>query len=136
MIGRVISTKTKDTATVLVTRVAMHRFYKKTFIRSKKYLVHDLLGVKEGDMVEIVNRKKESKKKSWKIVRLVGKNLSEIAEAKLKQQAAAVIAEVLPEDKMENSDEKNIDQPNTPAAESSVKKAVKKRSKKNGTTQN
>ena len=51
MIGRVVSTKTKDTATVLVERVAKHPLYKKTFIRTKKYLVDTKIPIKEGDMV-------------------------------------------------------------------------------------
>lgn len=98
MIGRVISTKTNNTVTVLVERVAKHPLYKKTFIRSKKYLVDDLTGVKEGDMVEIIKVRPISKNKHWRVVKVVGKNLEEITEGILKDQAEKVIAEVMPEE--------------------------------------
>lgn len=97
MIGRVLSTKSKNTATVLVERLAMHPLYKKTYLRSKKYLVDNQLGVKEGDVVEIVNCKPVSKRKNWKIVKVVGKSLEEITKQKLKEAAKEVIAEVIPE---------------------------------------
>ncbi len=57
MTGRVVSTKLKNTVTVLVERVAMHPLYKKTFVRSKRYLVDDQIGVKDGDIVEIIKCK-------------------------------------------------------------------------------
>jgi len=98
MIGRVVSTKLKNTATVLVTRVAMHPLYKKTFTRSKRYLVDDRIGVKDGDIVEIVKCKPVSKNKHWQILKVMGKNLVEIAEAELKKEAEAAIAEVMPEE--------------------------------------
>lgn len=98
MTGRVVSTKLKNTATVLVERVASHPLYKKTFIRSRKYLVDDQVGVKEGDVVEIINCKPVSKRKHWKIVKVVGKSLQEITEQKLKEAAEEVIAEVMPEE--------------------------------------
>jgi len=99
MIGRVISTKLTHTATVLVERVAMHSLYKKTFLRSKKYLVDDPIGVKDGDIVEIIKCKPISKNKHWRLVKVVGKNLAEIVEAEQKEKAAAAIAEVMPEEK-------------------------------------
>lgn len=101
MIGRVTSTKLKQTVTVLVERTAMHSLYKKTFIRTKKYLVDDGIGVKDGDIVEIVKCKPISKNKHWKIVKVVGKNLAEIVEAEQKKKAEEVIAEVMPEEKEE-----------------------------------
>lgn len=99
MIGRVVSTKLTKTATILVERVAMQPLYKKTFVRSKKYLVHDPLGVKEGDVVEIIKVRPISKNKHWQITKVVGKSLAEIAEEKLKQAAKETIAEVMPEEK-------------------------------------
>lgn len=102
MIGRVVSAKLQKTATVLVERVAMHPLYKKTYIQSKKYLVEDPLGVKNGDMVEIVKVKPVSKNKHFRIVKIVGKNLAKIVEAEQKQKAEEVIAEVMPEEKEEN----------------------------------
>lgn len=96
MIGRVVSNKLKDTVTVLVEREAMHPLYKKTYIRSKKYLVHDMMGTREGDMVDIVKTRPISKRKHWKIVKIVGKNLVEVVKEKLKKAAEETIAEVMP----------------------------------------
>jgi len=97
MIGRVVSTKTKNTATVLVERTAMHPLYKKTYVQSKKYLVDDSIGVKIGDIVDFVNCRPISKRKSWTVTKVLGKNFAEIAEAQLKKEAEKVIAEVMPE---------------------------------------
>lgn len=99
MIGRVVSTKMKNTAVVLVERMAKHPLYKKTYIQSKRYLVDASIDVKDGDVVEIVKVRPISKNKHWKIVKVVGKNLAEITEEKLKAQAEEVIAEVMPEEK-------------------------------------
>src|SRR3990167_929719 len=99
MIGRVISVKSNKPATVLVERVTKHPLYKKTFIRSKKYLVDDAIEVKLGDIVDIVNCKPISKKKSWKITKVLGKSLAEIAEEQMKEKAEEAIAEVMPKEK-------------------------------------
>lgn len=99
MTGRVTSTKLKNTATVLVERTAKHPLYKKTFKRSKKYLVNDPLGVKEGDVVEIIKVRPISKNKHWQIVKVLGRSLAEIAEQQMKEKAEEVIAEVMPEEK-------------------------------------
>lgn len=96
MIGRVVSTKMKNTATVLVERMAMHPLYKKKFIQSKKYLADAAAPLKEGDMVEIVKIGPVSKNKHWRIAKVVGKNLEEITKEKLKEAAEKVIAEALP----------------------------------------
>ncbi|MDP3733042.1 MAG: 30S ribosomal protein S17, partial [Candidatus Daviesbacteria bacterium] len=87
----------------LVERRAMHPLYKKTYIQSKKYLVHDMMGTKEGDMVDIVKTRPISKRKHWKIVKIVGKNLVEVVEEKLKKAAEETIAEVMPVEEMKES---------------------------------
>lgn len=97
MIGRVVSTKSKNTAVVLVERTVSHPLYRKTFIRSKKYLAEDQLGVGLGDMVLILPCAPISKRKAWKIVKVVGKNLAEVEEKKLKEEAEKIVAEVMPE---------------------------------------
>lgn len=99
MIGRVTSTKMQKTAVVLIERTTMHPLYKKTFKRSKKYSVDDPIGVKDGDLVEIIKVSPVSKNKHWRIIQVVGQNLAEIAEEKLKAQAEEVISEVMPEEK-------------------------------------
>lgn len=101
MIGRVVSTKMQKTAVVVVERQRVHPLYKKTFMRSKKFLVDDLLGVKEGDVVEFVEVRPISKNKHAQIVKVIGKNLQEIMEEKLKMEAKEVILEVMPEEKEE-----------------------------------
>lgn len=103
MIGRVVSTKMQKTVTVLIERVAKHPLYQKTFIQSKRYLVDDPVGVKMGDVVEIVKVKPISKNKHWRIVKVVGKNLEEITESALKAAAEKIIAEAMPEGKTEES---------------------------------
>lgn len=103
MIGRVVSTKMQKTAVVVVERQKKHPLYKKTFMRSKKFLVDDLLGVKEGDVVEFVRVRPISKNKHAQIVKVIGKNLQEIMEEKLKMAAKEVIDEVMPEEKTKES---------------------------------
>ncbi len=66
--GKVIALKTNKTATVEVTRVVVHKLYGKRFKRSKKYQVHDEVGVKIGDSVRFVATKPISKLKKWIIV--------------------------------------------------------------------
>lgn len=125
MIGRVVSAKTSKTVTVLVERVAKHPLYKKTFVRTKKYLVDDSIGVKEGDMVEIIKVRPISKNKHWKIIKVVGKNLTEITEEKLKAEAEKIIADVMPEDKEESSDKNKELSNKTEVVEEKVKKVKK-----------
>ena len=96
MRGRVVSTKTKITAVVLVERQAKHPLYRKTFLRSKRFLVGDSLGVKEGDIVEIEKCKPISKNKHWRVVKVLGRSLAEIAEEQMKEKAEKIIAEVMP----------------------------------------
>ena len=105
MKGRVVSTKLKNTATVLIERVAMHPLYKKTYVQSKRFLVDDLIGVKDGDVVEIVKCKPVSKNKHWRIEKIIGKNLAEIVEEQQKKKAEEIIAEIMPEEKLEVSSE-------------------------------
>lgn len=101
MIGRVVSTKMKGTVTVLVDRVAKHPLYKKTFLRSKRYLADAPGDIKDGDIVEIAKVRPISKNKHWKVVKVVGKNLLEIVEAREKEAAEEAIAQVMPEEKKE-----------------------------------
>ena len=95
MTGRVVSTKMKNTATILVERVAMHPLYKKTYIQSKKFLVDDPIGVKLGQIVEVIKVRPISKNKHWKIVKVLGKNFAEIAKEELKKEAEEAISEVV-----------------------------------------
>ena len=76
--GKVISTKMSKTATVSVSRIVVHPLYKKRFKRSKKYHVHDEIGVKIGDRVSFVACKPISKLKKWKIIEVVNKKKKEV----------------------------------------------------------
>jgi len=69
--GRVVSKKQQKTATITVTRVVVHPVYKKRYKRSKKYQVHDELGVKVGDSVTFSASRPYSKLKRWKITEIL-----------------------------------------------------------------
>lgn len=99
MVGRVVSRKMQKTAVVVVEGKKKHPLYKKAFTRSKKFLVDDPLGVKEGDLVEISKVAPISKNKHWRIIKVIGKNLEEITEEKLKAEAEKIVSEVMPEEK-------------------------------------
>lgn len=128
MKGRVVSTKSNKTATVLVERIMKHPLYKKTFIRTKKYLVDDSIGVSLGDIVDLINCRPISKGKSWKITKVLGKSLAEIAEENLKKGAEEIIAEVMPEEK-EKIEQSSVVSPQ-PEKQVDEKKTKGKRKKK------
>lgn len=69
--GKVVSRKTEKTAVVEVTRHFAHPLYEKTVKRSKKYHVHDELGVNAGDVVSFVETRPISKTKKWKIIEVI-----------------------------------------------------------------
>lgn len=96
MIGRVVSTKMQNTVTVLVERQSIHPLYKKAFVRSKKYLVDDPIGVREGDLVEISKLRPISKMKHFRVVKVLGKRMDKITEQELKEQAKETVAEAMP----------------------------------------
>lgn len=102
MKGRVVSIKMNNTAVVLVTGTKRHNLYKKTFTRSSKFLADDQIHTKLGDIVEIVETRPISKRKYWKVVKVIGRDIAEIVAEELKEKAAEQIAEVMPE---EGSDE-------------------------------
>ena len=65
-VGRVMSNKMEQTATVQVERKIKHPIYGKYMRRSKKYHVHDENNVLNiGDMVQIKECRPLSKTKSW-----------------------------------------------------------------------
>lgn len=69
--GIVENTKNAKTASVIVERVIVHPLYKKRLKRTTKYLVHDEIGTKVGDVVHFVASKPISKLKRWRIVEVV-----------------------------------------------------------------
>lgn len=65
-IGRVVSNKMQNTATVLIERRVKHPVYGKYVRKSKKYHVHDDENVLNiGDVVQIRECRPISKTKSW-----------------------------------------------------------------------
>lgn len=69
--GEVISTKMKKTATVLIERLWQHPVYKKRVKRSKKYLAENSIKAKLGDKVIIEETRPISKRKRFKIIKII-----------------------------------------------------------------
>ena len=73
-VGIVTSDKMDKTVVVTVEQRALHPLYKKTVISSKKYKAHDeenTCGV--GDKVRIVETRKLSKDKNWRVAEIIEK---------------------------------------------------------------
>jgi small subunit ribosomal protein S17 len=101
MIGRVVSAKMQKTVAVLVEGKKTHPLYKKTYVWSKKYLVHDEVGAKLGDVVIMEETRPISKRVHWEIKKIVGADVVALGEAAMKQVEEEAIAEVMPEEKVE-----------------------------------
>lgn len=71
IIGVVVSNKMTKSAVVKVDHYWKHPLYRKAIKRSKKYLVHDEIGVKEEDKVKIMETRPVSKRKRWRIVEVI-----------------------------------------------------------------
>ena len=70
--GRVVSNKMDKTVVVLVERLIKHPVYGKFVKRSTKLFAHDENNeCQEGDIVAIVPSRPLSKKKTWKLERIV-----------------------------------------------------------------
>ena len=72
--GSVVSNKMNKTIAVLVQRTVKHPLYEKYLRRSSKILAHDENNeCNEGDIVTITTCRPLSKKKAWKLLRVVEK---------------------------------------------------------------
>lgn len=70
--GLVTSTRMAATITVLVEQAYRHPKYGKYVRRRRKLLAHDPAGdAREGDLVEIASTRPISKRKRWRLVRVV-----------------------------------------------------------------
>ena len=70
--GRVVSSKMDKTISVAVERLVKHSSYSKYVRRTTKLLAHDENNeCKEGDTVSITPCRPLSRRKSWKLVRVV-----------------------------------------------------------------
>jgi small subunit ribosomal protein S17 len=72
--GRVTSDKADKTVTVNVERRFKHPLYGKVVTRTKKYLAHDENNeYNTGDLVEIISSRPVSKRKRFRVAKLVEK---------------------------------------------------------------
>ena len=72
LVGRVVSDKMQETATVLIERRVKHPMYGKVITRSKKYHAHNVNNdAKTGDLVQIVECRPMSRTKTWQIAKLL-----------------------------------------------------------------
>ncbi|VCU54414.1 30S ribosomal protein S17 [Thermus thermophilus] len=79
--GVVVSDKMQKTVTVLVERQFPHPLYGKVIKRSKKYLAHDPEEkYKLGDVVEIIESRPISKRKRFRVLRLVESGRMDLVE--------------------------------------------------------
>ena len=116
--GTVISDANDKTIVVRVDRAVRHPIYKKNYRVSKKFHAHDEKNeASVGDVVEIVESKPISKKKTWKLKKILSKNArvvdqpaavesdseKELKEAVAKEKAAPKV-EAKKEEKIEDSE--------------------------------
>ncbi len=76
LIGVVINNNMDKTVNVLVERKVLHKKYKKFIKRRKKYLAHDqdnICGI--GDKVMLIESRPLSKRKSFKVLKILQKAL-------------------------------------------------------------
>lgn len=71
--GKVVSNKMQKTVAVEIERLVKHPTYGKYVRRTTKVLAHDgAAECKEGDTVQIEECRPLSRRKSWRVVRVVG----------------------------------------------------------------
>jgi small subunit ribosomal protein S17 len=71
-VGLVVSTKMNKTIKVSIERQVPHPLYKKYFKKTTKFLVHDELETADlGDKVLIMETRPLSKRKCWRLVKIV-----------------------------------------------------------------
>lgn len=71
--ARVVSTRMDKSASVEITRMVRHSLYGKYLRRRTKLLVHDEDNqCREGDVVRISQCRPISRRKSWRVVEIVG----------------------------------------------------------------
>ncbi|MCK5471754.1 30S ribosomal protein S17 [Candidatus Gracilibacteria bacterium] len=116
--GTVISDTSDKTIVIKVDRAVRHPIYKKNYRVSKKFHAHDEKNEAQvGDVVEIVESKPISKKKTWKLEKILSKNARVVdqpaavesdSEKELKESVAkektAPKVEVKKEEKIKNSE--------------------------------
>jgi len=72
VVGRVVSNKMNQGVSVVIERLIRHPVYGKFIRRTTKVLAHDEENsCKEGDMVAIVECRPISKRKTWRVARII-----------------------------------------------------------------
>ena len=72
-VGTVVARKMRKTVTVAVERQVRHPLYRKMIRRRKTFLVHDAdERCRLGDVVRIVETRPISKRKTWRVLEIVG----------------------------------------------------------------
>ena len=93
LIGTVTSAKTKQTITVEVERTFEHKKYGKYLRRRKRYLAHDEEGAARlGDAVEIASTRPMSKRKRWRLLRVITR--SELAGVEIVDATAEIMQDI------------------------------------------
>ena len=89
--GVVTGTKMMKTVTVRVDRSYRHPLYGKVVRTSKSFLVHDEIGCRLGDRVQIVESRPISKQKRWAVEVVLTKASQTEIEARQVVEAAPVL---------------------------------------------
>jgi small subunit ribosomal protein S17 len=77
LVGEVVSAKMNKTIAVRVERIVPHPLYKKYVRRSSKFLAHDEANeCKAGDVVAIEECRPLSKRKSWRLQKIIERVVS------------------------------------------------------------
>ena len=93
LIGTVISTKTEKTITVEVERTFKHAKYGKYLRKRKRYLAHDEQKTAQvGDSVEICATRPLSKRKRWRLLRVVSH--SQLAGVEVLDAGAQIMQDI------------------------------------------
>lgn len=76
-VGKVVSDKMDKTVVVAVNITQSHPLYKKTITRTKKFKAHDENNeANVGDTVSIMETRRLSKDKYWRVVEITQKSLA------------------------------------------------------------
>jgi small subunit ribosomal protein S17 len=86
-VGVVVSNKMHKTVTVRLERVYQHALFQKIVRSSSKVLAHDEENKAViGDLVEIIETRPLSKRKNWRVVRIIGKGKAPAIELPKKRE--------------------------------------------------
>lgn len=71
-VGKVVSAKMDKTVVVAVEKTVMHRLYHRLMKKSSRFLAHDEANdCREGDTVFLVSTRPISRRKRWRVQRVV-----------------------------------------------------------------